>query len=277
MGLSTGEPDIDGGRVLLMGSGGTAPVLDLIDEHPEQVIHEKVVAGLEIPGFLRICAEVVKLKLGGLAGVVFPRAGETPTTRAGAEEKFPILFAIGERPVDGMADEILSRAAGFAEGSREKGITVFRGIVGNLEAEDIGEGGGEVGQRDELIGAGGSGDFSGPSNEEGDAMASLIDVGFMTSPMCGGQVAFAAKFVQLSQRRRAVVAGQAEESVVFESVAGECIENCADGAVALHDVVGVGIETTFSPPLIGGSSRRVRRREGEIEEEGLACAGSGGL
>ena len=49
MGLSTGEPDIDGGRVLLMGSGCAAPVLDLIDEHPEQVIHEEIVAGLEIP------------------------------------------------------------------------------------------------------------------------------------------------------------------------------------------------------------------------------------
>ena len=78
------------------GAGGAAAGVDLIGEEAEEVVREEYVFGLEVAGFFGIGVEVVELDEREMAGVVLAGAGLTPTARAGGDEEFPVLFAVGE-------------------------------------------------------------------------------------------------------------------------------------------------------------------------------------
>ena len=119
------------------------------------------------------------------------------------------------------------------------------------------------------------GDFSGPTGDEGNAMAAFVKVGFVAAIAGAGVVAVLFEQFKVGFGRATVVAGEQEQGIAVNVVVFQCGEELADVVVGLDDEVGVRIEAADAAKRRNRHDGSMRRGQGEVEEEGRAVAGGG--
>ena len=262
---------MDGDGVWLGFAGGAAAGRNVFLKELSEAGDDFGVLGVVVGGFGGVGGEIVELDGGKVGGLRGAGAGFAPAAGIRAEFELPPGLADGEGAVDGVVDD------GFAEGScggaeegGEEADAVLGGIGGEFGAEDVGGGGHEVGEAEELVGRGAGLHAGGPADQERDAVTAVENVGFVAAEKVGGVVTFGEEAGEIGLRRAAVVAGDDDEGIVGEALFFEFVQQLADGVVGLHDEVGVVIEAAFALPFLGGNDGGVGGGEGEIEEEGFA-------
>ncbi len=120
------------------------------------------------------------------------RAGR-PIRRSRRELWLPFFGADGEVAINGVVDD--GFLEGVVDGAGEGGEDaerIFGGVGGEFFAVEVGHRGEEVAQAGEFVGVGAGGDFAGPADDEGDAVAAVPDVGLVAAELGSWEVAFGA-------------------------------------------------------------------------------------
>ena len=102
---------------------------------------------------------------------------------------------------------------GFAGESRKKAHAVFGGFWCFFSG-DLGSGGKEIHQGDELVTTGAGLNLARPADYKRHPMSAVPDVGLGAAEMCADVVAFLAQFGNVGALRSAIVTGEDKQGVV---------------------------------------------------------------
>jgi len=226
------------------------------------------VLAVEVVALEGVLGEVEELAGGGAGGGGdFDGRGEA----AGAEalDEFPAAFADSEEAIGGVVDEVGADGGGalFAGEGGEKGKGIFGGVGGKGEGSGVAGCGEEIGVADGDIADGAGFDAAGPAEEEGDAVAGFVGIGFLAAPEEVGPVA-AVFFHVAFFPRGAVVAGDDDEGAGGLAGAVDGGEDLADGVVELFDEIAVEFGLAAAEGRAGGDPGGVWGGQGNVAEIG---------
>ena len=168
----------------------------------------------------------------------------------------------------GLPDRLL---AALHQG--QDGHGVLGGVVRDLIAGELGEGGEEVHQAHGLLTGGAGLDVAGPADDHGHPVAALPDVGLGAPEDVVGVVAVLSQRLKAHDGGTAVVAGEHHDGVVGDALLIQLGLQPADEGIHLEHEVPVGTQAGLALELVGGQQRSVDGQGGIVDEEGFFLAG----
>ena len=187
---------------------------------------------------------------------------------AGLDE-FPRAHAQGERALAAVVkDGVFAASGALAEERGQHVEAIRRGIGGQRDAGERGEGGGHVHMRDECGAFGAGCDFAGPPRDEWNAVPALKQCALCAAQRAVHRVLPRAVVGIAVVPHAAVVAGENDECVFGEAVLFEGGEDLPDGVVEFLNRVAARAGLAAADEAGIGHAGDVDAVGGEVEEEG---------
>jgi len=173
--------------------------------------------------------------------------------------EFPWTFADGEAATVVVVDDAGSVGQGFLLSCDQWQDTgaVFGVACGYFGIEEVGHGRHEIVHTDEFITAAACGGFSGPADDEWDAVAAFVDLGFVSLKMVVQIDTVFFQLLEVGGVCGAVVGAENDERIFGGSRLFQSGHDVAYHGVGFDDEVGVVADAAFTAEFFAGRDGRV--------------------
>ena len=166
-----------------------------------------------------------------------------------------------------MHHRLAQRRPGRAQQCREHADAVLASRSRKLGPNNIRAGRHQIREARQLVRLRTRLDLARPAADERNPVPAIPDVRLVPTKDIVRVMPFLFQLGNPRRRRTAVVAGEDHQRVVGNPVLLQRGHDFADAGVRLHDKVGIGTDAAFRFPFLYRHDRRVRRGQGQVDEE----------